>query len=112
MCWVLPSKCGASDTLRRLHGVSVHVCVQLVPLDTFPIALVELDHLRRVVSIHIHGSRRTILTPPDFGILTTVTYDPNARCISTLSFSWPATRMMFTVQGSTSVRCVATISSG
>lgn len=36
-------------------------------------------------------------TPPDLGILTTVSCAPYARCISTLSFSCPTTRMTLTV---------------
>jgi hypothetical protein len=39
-----------------------------------------------------------ILTPPDFGIFTTVMRFPYVLRISTLSFSCPTTRMTFTVR--------------
>jgi hypothetical protein len=38
-----------------------------------------------------------VRTPPDFGILITESLLPYVRCISTLSFSWPTTRIVFTV---------------
>lgn len=54
--------------------------------------LTKMDEPRREwVSV-----RMTIHTPPDLGILTTVSPLLYILCISTLSFSWPTTRIILT----------------
>lgn len=108
------------DAGRGHERGPVHVVVHLVGVYALAVGRVELDDLRsymRECQPYADGGGQKIeekkrgrggrgrgRTPPDFGILTTVMRSPYARCISTLSFSCPTTRMVFTAPCAASER--------
>ena len=80
------------------YDLAVHVCIYLLSMDALSILHVEFDDLDdRDVSVE-HGLG--VRTLPDFRILMTVIRLLYIRCISTFSFSWPTTSIMFTVYSS------------
>ena len=108
------------DAGRGHERGPVHVVVHLVGVHAVAVGRVELDDLRsymRDYQFYADGGDKKKAreksgggggeggrTPPDFGILTTVMRSPYARCISTLSFSCPTTRIVFTARCAASGR--------
>lgn len=79
------------------YSFSIKVWVHLVFADPRAVWCIKLHNLWSDQSLDKSDFyTRLELTPPDFGILTTVMWSPYVLCISTLSFSWPTTKITFT----------------
>lgn len=87
--------------------MAVEVGMELIFVDAFSVCGIEFDNLpnkRPPVSIGTCHGFEWVRTPPDFAIFRTAIRLPYVLCISTLSFSWPTTRITLTKDGVVSIQ--------